>query len=260
MRAWKTGLLAAAAVFTLGGTAWAQEPPLKEPAEPAAPEATEQVDEGGFDISFNVGVASDYVFRGISQTDEGVQVFGGVDVTRDSYYAGVWASNVDFAAFGDDDTDIEVDFYAGVKPEIAGYTLDFAAIYYAYLNQPDGISELGYFEAKAAVSRAVGPATLGLAGYYSPEFTGEIGPAFYYELNGAYTINDRFSVSGAVGRQTYQDLDDADYTTFNIGGAVALTPNLSLDLRYWDTDEDDLVGPAEDLYEGRVVAALKAVF
>jgi uncharacterized protein (TIGR02001 family) len=261
MQAWKTGLLAAAAALAIGGTAFAQEPPIKEPAEPAAPEAAEQVDDGGVDISFNIGAATDYVFRGISQTDEGGQIFAGADVTAPGgYYAGVWASNVDFAAFGDDDTNVEIDIYGGIKPEFAGYTFDFAAIYYAYLNQPETSAELGYFEAKAAVSRAVGPATLGGALYFSPEFTGEVGRALYYEVNGAYTINDRFSLSGAVGRQTFDELDDADYTTFNVGVTVAVTPNIGLDVRYWDTDEDDLVSPVQDIYEGRVVAGIKATF
>lgn len=261
MRAWKTGLLAAAAVLTMGGAAFAQEPPIKEPAEPAAPEAVEQVDDGGVDLSFNIGAATDYVFRGISQTDEGGQIFGGVDLTAPGgYYAGVWASNVDFGAFGDDETNVEVDIYGGIKPEFAGYVFDFGVIYYAYLNQPETSAELGYVEVKAAASRAIGPATLGAAAYFSPEFTGEVGQAIYFEANGSYTINDRVSVSGAVGRQTFDELDDADYTTWNIGATIALTPMIGLDVRYWDTDEDDLVSPVQDIYEGRVVASLKATF
>jgi hypothetical protein len=133
-----------------GGGAAAQEQPLKEPAEPAAPEDSAQIDDGGMDISFNVGVASDYVFRGVSQTDEGGQLFAGADLTAGSLYAGVWASNVDFSAFGDTETSAEVDVYAGIKPEFGGFVLDFAGIYYAYLNQPPGSAELNYVELKAA--------------------------------------------------------------------------------------------------------------
>lgn len=252
MRAWKTGLLGAAAAFALGGAAFAQDPPLKEPAEPAAPEAVVEEDEGGLDVSFTLGVASDYVFRGVSQTDEGGQVFGSVDVGGGIYYAGVWASNVDFSP-GDTDTNVEVDVYGGVTPEYAGWSFDFAAIYYAYLNQPTESAELGYFEAKAAASRALGPATVGGAFYFSPEYFGETGRAYYYEANGAFTFNDRISVSGALGRQVLDELDDADYTTWNIGATLAVTDNVGIDVRYHDTDADDF----GDLYEERVVASIK---
>ena len=49
------------------------------------------------EISGNVALASDYVYRGISQTDEEATIQGGVDVAADSgLYAGVWASNIAF--------------------------------------------------------------------------------------------------------------------------------------------------------------------
>lgn len=243
MRAWKTGVLGTVAALALGGAAWAQD------AEPETPS-------GEFAVSFNVGVSSDYVFRGVSQTDEGPQVFGGVDLAMDNgLYAGVWASNVDFEPFGDDDTSAEVDLYAGIKPEAAGWVFDLGAIYYAYVGQPDNFPELNYLEFKAGASRAIGPATIGGAVFYSPEFTGEVGEAVYFEANGAYTVNDRLTISGAVGRQTFSDID-SDYTTWNLGGTVALNETFGLDIRYWDTDEHDF----GDIYESRVVASLKAVF
>jgi uncharacterized protein (TIGR02001 family) len=47
-------------------------------------------------VTFNLGANNDYVFRGISQSDEDPSIFGGVDATFGSFYAGVWGSNVDF--------------------------------------------------------------------------------------------------------------------------------------------------------------------
>lgn len=257
MNTWRLALLAAATSLMLAGAAGAQEQPVKEPAEPAAPEDVAQVDEPGPDIAFNAGVSTDYVFRGISQTSENGQIFAGADIAFSGIgYAGVWASNIDYDYFGDDDTSAEVDFYAGVKPEAYGYVFDFAGIYYSYYGQPDNAAELNFFEVKAAASRAVGPATLGAAAYYSPEFSGELGDALYYEVNGSFTANDRLSFSGVLGRQTFNDIDDADYTTWNVGATIALTDRLALDLRYHDTDEGDL----NEAYEGRAVASLKASF
>ena len=114
------------------------------------------------DVSANVAVTSDYVFRGVSQTQENPALSAGVDLTGSGFYAGGWASNVDFG----DDTDAEVDLYAGYRPEVAGYALDFGVIGYLYAGQPDG-ADYDYVEFKAAASRAVGPATLGAAVYLS---------------------------------------------------------------------------------------------
>ena len=72
----------------------------------------------------------------------------------------------------------------------------------------------------------------------------------YWELNGAYTVSDKISLSGAVGRQTFDP--GSDYTTWNVGGTYALTDKLGLDLRYHDTN---LAG-----YDDAFVVSLKAAF
>ena len=83
-------------------------------------------------VTFNVGLTSDYVFRGVSQTDESPALQGGVDVSSGIFYGGLWASNVDFY----DSTDAEIDAYVGVKPTFGAVSADFGAIYYGYVNAP----------------------------------------------------------------------------------------------------------------------------
>jgi uncharacterized protein (TIGR02001 family) len=49
------------------------------------------------EISANVTLATDYTFRGISQTGERGALQGGFDWAGESgIYTGIWASNVDF--------------------------------------------------------------------------------------------------------------------------------------------------------------------
>jgi uncharacterized protein (TIGR02001 family) len=201
--------------------------------------------------SANVAVASDYVFRGVSQTEDDVALSAGVDVTSGALYAGAWASNVSFA--GDDDTGLEADLYAGVRPEVAGFAMDFGVVGYLY-DEPDALG-YDYVEFKAAASRAIGPVTVGAAVWYSPDFFGAAeDEATYVEANGVFAAADRWTVSGAVGRQFVSS--DLDYTTWNVGAAYALTGTLALDLRYHDTDQHAF-GP---VYDSRAVASLKAVF
>ncbi|MFT4911772.1 MAG: hypothetical protein ACI9YM_000345 [Brevundimonas sp.] len=199
------------------------------------------------EVAFNATVTSDYVFRGFSQTDEDPAFQLGADLTAGAFYAGAWASNVDFG----DDTKAEFDVYGGVRGEAAGYEWDLGLVGYFYADAPSG-ADYDYLEVKAAASRAIGPATLGLAVYYSPDFFGVDETATYVELNGEWAVTDKISLSGAVGEQ-YLDVND-DYATWNLGVGYALNDALGVDLRYHDTDVDGV------LSESRFVASLSLGF
>ncbi len=199
------------------------------------------------DVAWNLGVVSDYVFRGYSQTNEDPALQGGLDATIGSIYVGAWGSNVDFG----DTTDAEIDVYGGYRGEAGGFAYDVGAVLYAYVGAPDG-TDFDYVELKGAASRAVGPATVGAAIYWSPDFFGLDEEATYVEANLALTPAPQWTVSGAVG---YQSLDvNEDYTTWNLGAAYALNDHMVIDVRYHDTDVD---GPLSD---DRAVAALKFLF
>ncbi|HEX7884992.1 MAG TPA: TorF family putative porin [Phenylobacterium sp.] len=203
-------------------------------------------------FAFNVGANTDYVFRGFSQSDEDPSIFGGVDATLGMGYAGVWVSTVDFG----NGTDAEFDLYAGVKPTVGPVSFDLGVIYYGYVDQPSNSNE-DYWEGKIAASVPAGPATIGAAVYYSPEFFGKTGEAWYYEANAAIAIPDtKFSISGAVGRQEIEKFPD--YTTWNVGAGYAVSDKVSLDVRYWDTNLSDAVSGG--LADSRVVGGLKVVF
>ena len=48
------------------------------------------------EVSFNIGATTDYVWRGVSQSSEDPALSGGVDFSFGQFYAGTWASTVDF--------------------------------------------------------------------------------------------------------------------------------------------------------------------
>jgi uncharacterized protein (TIGR02001 family) len=73
-------------------------------------------------------------------------------------------------------------------------------------------------------------------------------------VNGAVPLMEKVTLSGALG---YQDVDyDGDYTTWNLGVGYAINDHVGLDLRYHDTDDNNL----GKLYDSRVVVGIKAVF
>ncbi len=140
-------------------------------AEAAAP---------AFTTSGNLAFTSDYVFRGISQTGGHTALQGGFDAAHTSgLSAGVWASNISWAA----STSLEVDLYANY-----GFSLskDFSATvgYLAYVYE--GNSSINTGEINASVS------AYGLTAKLSHAVTDYFGIAGsgtqYYELNYAYEV------------------------------------------------------------------------
>jgi uncharacterized protein (TIGR02001 family) len=199
------------------------------------------------EFAYNIGVVTDYVFRGFSQSDEDLAVQGGIDVGVDGFYAGGWASTVDFG----DDTDAEVDIYGGYRTQLAGFDVDIGAVAYLYVGQPSA-ADYDYIELKAAASRAIGPATVGVVTYYSPDFFGVDEEAFYAEVKSSFALSPSLTASGALGHQSL-DVND-DYATWNVGLTYAFPSLFSLDVRYHDTDT---TGP---LGEDRIVAMISAAF
>jgi len=107
------------------------------------------------ELSANLGVQSNYYFRGITQTDDGAAVSGGIDYAHDSgFYVGTWLSNVDFGS--DSKADVEVDGYAGFGNDIGdtGIGYDVSAWYYWYPGAGGAAQggDLDYAEASGSLS------------------------------------------------------------------------------------------------------------
>lgn len=178
--------------------------------------AMAQDDAGAF--SFNAAATNNYIWRGVTQTQDGAAVQGGVDYKKGMFYAGAWGSNVDFG----DDTSTELDLYFGITPTAGDWSFDFGYIHYMYPNECD-TCDYNFGELKAAVSHPMGKGTIGAAMYLGAEDLEDP----YYEINASYPLTDKLSISGAVG-----NYEAYGYATWNVGTTYMLTDNLSLDLRY----------------------------
>jgi len=125
----KKSLVASAMVAAFGcGLAQAQQPA----AAPASPHT----------LTGNVGFYSQYIFRGLTQTDRDPALQGGFDYSHSSgFYAGTWGSNIswlrDSAAYSGGGS-LEWDFYGGYKMSLpADVTLDLGTLYYWYPGDPN---------------------------------------------------------------------------------------------------------------------------
>lgn len=152
------------------------------------------------ELDASIGVASEYVFRGLASGSP--QVWGGLDYShRSGAYGGVWVSNT--SAFGlDSDGDGQVDSVADGNEEVDFYAgwgnglVDLGAIYYAYPSQP---SQGGSSITEIYAGTAIGPFTGYL--WYAP--AGVDGPDddeyLYVDLNVDTPLTDSTSLGWHVG-------------------------------------------------------------
>lgn len=173
-------------------------------------------DEPASPLSFNVSVTSDYRYRGISQTRLKPALQGGVDYAHASgFYAGAWASTIQWIKDGGGDSDVEIDTYLGYKTEVmSGVLLDVGFLRYNYPSNKLATSA-NTNELYGAVS--MGPVTLkyshsvsNLFGFADSKQSG------YLDLTAAFDIGGGVTLTPHVGRQKVKNSPDFSYTDYSV--------------------------------------------
>ncbi len=194
----------------------------------AAPIATA---EGEF--SGNVALTTDYVWRGVSQNNENPAIQGGFDYANGAFYAGTWASIVDFGG-----ANMELDLYGGFAGETdAGLAWDVGVIGYVY---PD-TSDLDFVEIYGGLGGSLGAIDLGGYIYIDPD-----NETAYVDFTAGFAATDVLGFDASVG--SYVDGGDGfveEFTNYSIGATLA-TEYVDFDLRFWGNDADTLGDVADE--------------
>ena len=198
-------------------------------AQTAAPVAAPVPD---YTLSYNVGVVSNYVFRGITQTTENPALQGGVDFAHKSgFYLGAWASNVKWVkeVNGASKGDFELDLYGGYKGEIIpGLSYDLGLISYQYPGNDSGVANPSYpalaagTYTNANTNEFYGALTYSVVTLkYSQslgDFLGNVNSnaSRYFDLSANFDLGSGYSLTPHVGRQTIPNVvnNAADYTDY----------------------------------------------
>lgn len=214
-------------------------------------------------------VTNNYVFRGITQTDDDPAIQGSINYKLDtglagtSVYAGVWGSNVDFN--DGDGAHVEFDWTFGLTGEILdtglGWTL--GGIYYHYPAQ----GEYNYWEVAPALSYSVGWVSVVAGLNYSPDFFNGSGEAWYPNggVKVAIPIPDNWFTLALEGYTGHQWVDDnarfgaEDYQDWKLGLSVGIKM-ITLSAYYTDTDLDKDECAGTNNCDARAVLALTATF
>ena len=203
------------------------------------------------ELTGNVTLASDYVFRGFTQTDQKPTIQGGFDYSHDTtgLYAGVWASNVELGG----SVNIEVDYTFGLAGEFSGIGWNVGVVYYDYPS--DSTQDLDYTEYKAALSWEF----LSAAYYYSDDFFGtNTEDAHYLSLGADFDLPMDLSLSLHAGHQIVDGSGGVEYNDWSVGISRSIE-GVDLGLTYIDTNGvDDRFngGSCSSLCDSRVVFSI----
>lgn len=217
----------------------------------------------------NVGVVSDYLFRGVSQTRHAPALQGGIDYAHSSgLYAGISASTVTWVKDYLGKGSTEVDFYGGYKNAFAGgdWNYDMGLIHYNYPgkgtatgatgfaglgplynpNTTEVYGAIGYKWLTVKYSHAISKNFIGWVPYNNGvggfDYNKNSKGSNYLELNAAYDLGDGWGIAGHMGHQKVKNTEtlpgvllDANYTDWNIGVTKDVGFGV-VGLTYSDTD------------------------
>jgi uncharacterized protein (TIGR02001 family) len=222
-------------------------------------------------VAYNVGLYSQYIFRGLTQTDRKPALQGGVDLTHSSgFYLGAWGSNIswltDSNGVGADETssyytkggNLEVDVYGGYRHTFegigSGVGIDIGALQYWYPGTlRSGKADANTTELYAALS--YGWLQGKISGVVSDEAWGngrvngsgdKADGTYYAELNATLPIGDLIGgdvlkgVTGIahVARQEFNGAanDPYSYTDWKIGLQKSFDSGVNVGAYYTDTN------------------------
>lgn len=168
----------------------------------------------GANFSANLTATNNYMWRGVTQTDDDFAIQGGADVEFDNGLAfGVWASNVDFF----DSTDAEIDLYGSFSyPLTDMVTGTVGAIGYLYAGQPSG-ADYNFFEVNGGLEFDLDPVTLGGTIAFSPDVAGQT--TWDFEGSAAIGFAEYFEVFGTLGYYSWESSSDWLYYVAGVGAS-----------------------------------------
>lgn len=165
--------------------------------------STSQVVMAESPLTANIGVASNYIWRGVTQTNDGAAVSGGVDYAHASgLYAGIWVSNEAWTT----PVGYEEDIYIGFGGEAGGFGYDVSYIMYTY---PVGTSKDDFSE--VILSGSYGPATLTYAMTVDKEAGGSATDDTYMSIGAEFPVG-KMTMGVLYGSYDFDGGSASDYT------------------------------------------------
>jgi uncharacterized protein (TIGR02001 family) len=212
----------------------------------------------------SAGVVSDYLFRGISQTNRKPAVQAGIEFDHASgWYLGGWGSNVSWLSDASTSaapisSSVELDLYGGYRGSLGSdWSYDMGVYRYQYPGSyPAGFTLPNTTEGYAAlawkgVSLKYSHAFTNLFGYADSEHSSYVDLSWNLEFAPGWLLNTH------VGRQHVANVPGASYSDWKLGVTRNFADNWSVALGYYDSNAARTVYTnAQGHYLGRATAVL----
>lgn len=197
----------------------------------------------GAATSGTLALTSDYLFRGLSQTDQEPALQGGIEYAHDSgLYAGVWGSNVSWlsdysSASLPISNSLELDGYIGWRGNVSeSLKLDGGVYTYYYPGDyPDGF--VRPYTTEVFLGASFGPVSLkywhavtNLFGFADSDGSGYLDANVNYEFSPGWVLNAH------AGRQRVKRTSAASYSDWKLGVTRNFDGGWSLAIAYADTN------------------------
>ena len=223
-------------------------------------------------VSGNLGLTSDYRFRGISQSQNAPAIQGGVDYAHSSgLYIGNWNSSVSSQVYTNG-AGVESDLYAGYKKDVyKGITIDVGSYNYFYprataartgsnFDTYEAFAGVGYKDlVSAKYSQTLGNGYFGAVNAQGTK---------YYQADARVPVGfvKNLSVVAHAGHTNVAHSNAYDYSDYNAGFAYALPQAWDLGLKYYTNTSLTAAAQSastvsgQKLYKNAVVASLTKTF
>ena len=194
-------------------------------------------------LAYNVGVVSDYRYRGISQSRLEPALQGGVDYTdKSGFYVGAWGSTIKWIKDtpGATKGSVELDLYGGYKGAVGDVSYDVGFLRYEYVN--NDYQKTGGVNANT--NEVYGAVTYGLfTAKYSHAISDLFGTpdsknSYYLDLSANFDLGDGYTLTPHVGRQSIKNHPASSYNDYSITLAKDLGNGLSVSGALVDTNAD----------------------
>ena len=206
------------------------------PPPPVAPS-------GKFGMALGIAGTTDYVSRGITQTDSNPAIQGYIEPSYGlgsfwgDAFVNIWSSNVDF---GDDFQGAEIDVAAGLKPKFLGpkWSPNIGWVHYFYA--PEDVSP-AYGEVYAKTDYTFGENdiyTLRALVFFAPDFSQTGFNATWVAGGGRVKFWKNFAAYAGVGYQFFENPNAHEDLAWTAGLSY-YWKTLTFDVRYWDTNLRD---------------------
>ena len=220
--------------------------------------ANAEIKIGKGSLTFNAGVSSQYIFRGIDNNKDAVTPFAGADFTHPAgdfnLYFGVYGAASDGVQTGEGGK--EIDYYGGIQKSFGPATFDLG---YQLLTWPSADAKsdenVGEFYAKLTIAPDKQPYTIGLA-YYQDDTGGVKATAGnkadrnYYEANATYNFGP---VQSLVSYGVFDN--DTNITTVSLSKELV---GIGFTLSYINAQQENTVALGSQLDKDRDYITLSA--